>query len=194
MSRQRRGRKVAAAGLAVLALAGLRAPGLRATDYRAPWAPPDTVLEATPAPLQTPAFETETTQLIDRDFASWKIEVYRPLTFTNRTCVRLRRQMQVRCAGRSATRDELLELEEQLVSVRRGMLDRATAFVPQTAAMRVLNRALCETLRMHVDWMLEVSEARRNGFPLPAAPAALVAAKRDFSAELAKLRCPPEPE
>ena len=184
MSRQGRRAWLAVVGAGVIAALALRTP-LSATDYKRSYA--DRFLPVDrpsphPSPISGEALK-ELQDLIREDYDSWETEVFRPLAFTNRTCVRMREHFLARLQGRWPTAAEHTELERQVLSVRRGMADRAHTFVARTDQVRELNRLLCVTLDLHVDWaqrVIDIADPSQN----PPPPPELVGAKQAFAEKL----------
>lgn len=162
----------------------LRVSTLGATDYKQSYL--DRVLptaRSTAPPPRKPMSREERESLdalLREDLYSWHAEVFNPLAFTNRTCVRMRKAFLNRFAGKAPLREDIVKMQRNVLTVRQGMLERAGAFVPRTDNIRELNRLLCETLRLHVTWMTRVTDQQFDIGVCPA-PADLVEAKRAFT-------------
>lgn len=182
-----RSRSVLAVAAAV-ALA-VKAPQLSATDFKKAYA--DRVIPAPPSPppphVPTQEELDAQSRLLREDLVSWHAEVFAPLAFTNRTCVRMRQQFMTRHAGKVILRDEMAGLQLQILSVRASMLERARSFVPRTANVREINNLLCRTLDLHVSWMERITRQQFDVTVCPAPPE-LVQAKKAFTEALAPYR------
>lgn len=167
----------------------LLSPRVCATDFRTNYH--DRVIPAPPSrpPPHVPSQEELDAQsrLLREDLVSWHAEVFAPLAFTNRTCVRMRQTFMTKHAGKVIMREDMAELQRRILSVRQSMLERARAFVPRTANVREVNNLLCRTLDLHVSWMERVTRQHFDVTVCPAPPE-LVASKRAFTEAFAPYR------
>lgn len=179
-----------AAGVGVAAALSFPGAPLSATDYKQAYLDrvmPSESSTAPPPPREpTPEERAALTALLREDLSSWHSEVFGPLAFTNRTCVRMRQTFLSRCAG-LVMRSDLEKLQRSILSVRRGMLERARTFVARTENVRGLHQLLVRTLELHVSWMERVTDQHFDVTVCPAPPE-LVEAKRAFTQAYAPYR------